>query len=326
MAHNIDTMAYYGERPWHGLGTELKSPATAEEAIVAAGLSWQVEKWNLSAQGMDLRKADVDKKKATVRADNGTVLGVVGENYQVIQNTEAFGFFDSIVGEKAAMYHTAGSLGKGERVWILAKLPGEIRVAKDDVTEKFLLLANSHDGTMALKMFFSPVRVVCQNTLNMSLADARDGISLRHSGDINRKIEQARKLLGITVKLYDEFEEMAQALVKKQMTEEMIRNFLKKVVPVKGDELTTRGENIRVAMWEKIETGKGNTLYGVKGTAWAAINGVIEYLDHERTVKKDGGEIGVNELRLTSSWFGTSARTKAKAWDSILEVVQISRR
>ena len=170
MPANIDKMMWVGEKPWHGEGTKLENVATSAEAIEAAGLDWKVEKRGLYFAQTDGTTQLIPGKYATVRTDNQVALGIVGKVYTPLQNKEAFSFFDSIVGVKEAMYHTAGSLGKGERVWILAKLPGYIKVTEDDVVEKYLLLANSHDGSSAVEMLFTPVRVVCQNTLNLAIS------------------------------------------------------------------------------------------------------------------------------------------------------------
>ena len=192
MAHNLliqngqASMFYLSEVPWHGLGVKLDRPATAKEAIEAAQLDWPVIKLPLFAGSKHIVVPDkfaVVRKTRNLVQKTDPVLGIVGKDYTPLQNCDAFRFFDPMVGQNAAIYHTAGALGQGERVWILAKLPGHIRVAKDDITEKYLLLSNSHDGKSSVQIKFTPVRVVCQNTLTIAL---NDGAAYRVKAD--RKI------------------------------------------------------------------------------------------------------------------------------------------
>jgi len=157
---------FYGEEPWHRLGEKLDAPATAEEAITAAGLDYEISLTDeATVDGMM-----VPKTKAVVRYDNQTVLGVVSDRYVPVQNKQAFSFLDSCVADNGLRYHTAGALGQGEKIFLLAKLPGHLRVKQtEDVVDKYLLLSNSHNGSSALRVLFTPVRVVCQNTLSMAL-------------------------------------------------------------------------------------------------------------------------------------------------------------
>ncbi len=190
MSHDRTAMMYAGEVPWHGLGTQLNEPATAELAIEAAGLDYRVELRSLTAND----GIPVPKRKAVVRTDSNDVLGVVGTSYQPIQNHQCFGFLDSVVADGRMRYHTAGALGKGEKIWMLAKLPGEIRIKDSvDVTEQYLLLSNSHDGSSSLRVFFTPIRVVCANTLGAAERRGKgQGISVIHKGNLASKVEEER--------------------------------------------------------------------------------------------------------------------------------------
>lgn len=203
MAHEVNvvngraSMAYFGETPWHGLGQKLESPATAAEAIIAAGLDFEVGLHPLvTTDGLA-----VLQRKAVIRPDTNQVLGVVGNSYVPIQNAEAFQFLDTVVADGELRYHTAGALGRGERIWMLAKLPGHIRVnGTDDITEKFLLLSNSHDASSALRVYFTPIRVVCANTLGVAERRSRgQGVSIIHKGDLGAKVREAQNLgFGVT--------------------------------------------------------------------------------------------------------------------------------
>jgi len=325
MGHNLSisegktSLFYVGEKPWHGLGTELKSPATAKEAIEAAGLDYPVELQPIYLQN----KKEIARKKAIVRADKQIALGLATDSYKVIQNSEAFSFFDSVVGEGQAIYHTAGALGVGQRVWILAKLPDDIIVTKDDVVEKYLLLVNSHTGTSALKMYFTPVRVVCENTLIASYRDAAHGVSIRHMGDIKTKVDEARRLLGLAINYYARFSKDVHALTKYKMTDKELDSYFNYALSGKAKldrEMSTRMENQKNRLKHLFVKGAGNDSSKVKGTAWAAYNAVTEYADHDRAVRELSED---KTRRLSSIWLGSSASMKARAYEASLELVGV---
>ncbi|KKK80232.1 hypothetical protein LCGC14_2825570, partial [marine sediment metagenome] len=308
---------YVGEKPWHGIGTELANPATSKEAIMASRLDY-----NITLQDIFLSNGEqIEGAKATVREDNGKSLGLVTGKYKIIQNVECFEFFDSVVAEKLAMYHTAGALGDGERIWILAKLPDNIIIAGVDEVEKYLLLTNSHDGKSALSMFFTPVRVVCQNTLSMSLRDKGNGISIRHMGNIQGKVDEARKVLGITIDFYKLLEQEGNALADRKVNSEEVNKYFDKVLGLEGkeiDEISTRSDNIKGRLKNLFENGEGHQQPAIKHSAWTMYNAVTQYVDHERTVK---GLQKNPANKLNSIWLGSGANMKAKAYKEALELV-----
>jgi phage/plasmid-like protein (TIGR03299 family) len=323
MAHNLATtngktaMAFYGETPWHRLGTALNEPATAAEAISAAGLDYQVELASLmTGDGLP-----VPQRKAVVRADNRDVLGVVGNGYVPIQNRECFGFLDAVVADGGLRYHTAGALGRGERIWLLAKLPGHVRVkATEDITEKFLLLSNAHDGTAALRVFFTPIRVVCQNTLSMAERGGfGHGISVMHKGDLVTKVREAQKVLGLAHRFYDDLEGRINRLASHYPTAEQLANYFKTLYPDPIDAEKTRAENTRRELFRLFEHGKGQEIYDVRHTTWAALNAVTEYVDHHRPTRARTEAERANR-RLQSQWFGSGARLKQQAWNLAQEM------
>lgn len=319
MSANIETMFYYGEKPWHGLGKSVEKALTSAEAIEAAGLNWQVEKKPLFVQSQDESSfLQVPGSFATVRKDNGVVLGNVGSIYTVLQNKDAFSLADAIVGVKEAHYHTAGALGKGQRVWLLLKANGIIRTTKEDSTEKYLLLSNSHDGSSAVEIMFTPIRVVCQNTLNQAIGGTINKAKVRHTVNMGARVEEVRRTLSIANSYFGAFEAASQALVKIKFREKQIKKLIEEsgAIPIETEEkqMTTRAKNIFEEISALFESGKGTALPGVKGTAWAAYNAVVEYVDHKR---------GKDELqRADSLLYGSGRRIKQKAWESVLTLAK----
>lgn len=321
MAHELATingktaMMFYGETPWHGLGTRLDNPATAAEAIIAAGLDFSVDLEALeTADGIP-----VPQRKAVLRADSGDVLGVVGNSYIPIQNGEAFTFLDSVVADGGVRYHTAGALGKGERIWMLAKLSGHIRIKdSDDITEKYLLLSNSHDGSAALRVFFTPIRVVCANTLTIAHGRGRkQGISILHKGDLGAKVREAQKVLGLAARFYDDVQTRADVLASHYPTREQLSDYFRQLYPDPIDGDKTRAENTRTELFRLFEQGRGQDIDAVRYSSWAALNAVTEYVDHHRPTRARTHEERASR-RLQSQWFGTGAALKAKAWELAL--------
>jgi phage/plasmid-like protein (TIGR03299 family) len=303
------SMFYVEETPWHGLGTRLLKPATAKEAIQAAELDWQVRKEPVYANLGDARIAVPDTYAVIRDGSKEPVLGVVSKDYTPLQNVEAFEFFDPIVGENAAVYHTAGALGNGERIWLLAKLPGQMRITGDDVADKYLLLSNSHDGKGSVQIKFTSVRVVCQNTLTLALYGA-EAFRLVHTPDVKRRLKEAGQLLAQIRTRYATTEEALQAMAKVSLNQEQLRQYLSQVFPDADpvdEAAVARVQKAR--QWSEyfFDQGKGNQLPGVAGTMWAAFNGVTELLDHRKTKQTPG-------QRLNSLWFGENYRVKAKAF------------
>ena len=320
MAHELyiqngeASMFYIGEAPWHGLGTKLENPATATEAIRAARLDWQVTKKPLAAVD-GIAVLSLPGRYAVVREDLwGTpecaVLGLVGRDYTPLQNSQAFEFFDPIAGKGAAIYHTAGALGKGERVWILAKLPSVIRIAGDDIVEKYLLLSNSHEGTSSVQIKLTPIRVVCQNTLTMALKDGPT-VRVSHTRDVHQRLRDAERMLGLIESHYGHIEEVFKAMVEVNLPKPRLMEYLSHVFPdppdPENERVVKRVKNDREWVEFFFVQGKGNQSRDVAGTLWAAYNGITEYVDHRSTAQSA-------DRRLISLWFGEGYQIKARAF------------
>ena len=321
MAHRIFTdngqasMMYVGQEPWHGLGTKLDKPATAEEAIIAANLDWTVKKVPVCAWG-DGIVYPIDDTFTVVPErlwgkEKCPTWGIVKQDYTLLQNREAFGFFDDIVGEGAAIYHTAGALDDGRRVWILAKMPDDIVIAVKDITNKFLLLSNSHDGSGSVQIKFTPIRVVCHNTLTQALREGEASIRVPHTRDINARLKIARKSLQLIKKTYVRIAKDFAALAEVPMTDATVTAYLKVVFPnpsnPKDLRAVERVERSRQTALRLFTKGKGNDVEGVAGTLWAAYNGVAEMVDLGRNRRSP-------DQHLDHIWFGSGYALKVRAF------------
>jgi len=308
---------FTGEVPWHGLGTRLEEPATAADAIEAAGLNYEAELRGVCT----VNGIPIPDRRAVVRSDSGEVLGVVGKSYIPVQNSEAFGFLDAVVADGSLRYHTAGALGKGERVWMLAKLPDDIRInGSDDITEKYLLLSNSHDGSSSLRVFFTPIRVVCANTLAVAHRNGRgQGISIVHKGNLAAKVKQAQDVLGLARRFYDDAAIQMNRLAAHSPSSRQLEEYFKQVYPDGPAGESSRSRNIRSQLHRLFEEGIGHDVQGVRHTTWAALNAVTEFVDHHRSTRgKSAIERASN--RLAAAWFGSGARLKQRAWDLALQM------
>ena len=282
--------------PWHDLGIRLDHPKTAREAIEMAGLNYTVvKKPLLSRPGAYI----------TVRTDNGDILGVVDSGYKPIQNIDAFTFFDSLIAEDEATYETAGVLGKGERIWILARLSGDINVHGNDIVSKYLLLTNSHDGSPQVQVKITPIRLVCNNTLTSALLGAGD-ISISHEPNTGTYLKQASTLLGLSNALYDQLEVMFNDMANKKIAPDQLRKYVQALVPDNEElENTARTEKIRNSVLNLHDSGRGAHL--ARGTVWGAFNSVAEYTDYMMSDED-------SDTRLHSIWFGGGEQLKVKAF------------
>lgn len=311
------SMAYFGVTPWHGLGTKLDEPATAAEAIEAAGLNYTVALHDVQTAG----GISVPQRKAVIRTDSNEVLGVVGNSYQPVQNHQCFGFLDAVVADEQLRYHTAGALGKGERVWMLAQLPGQVRVRNsDDVTEKFLLLSNSHDGSSALRVYFTPIRVVCANTLGMAERRSRgQGVSIIHKGDLAAKVGEAQEILGFAKRFYDDLEDRINHLARHYPSQRQLSLYFESLYPDREDGKNRRAKNVRDELQRLFEDGVGQDIPQIRHSTWAAFNAVTEFVDHHRSTRGRTPEERARR-RLDSAWFGSGSRLKAEAWRLAFEM------
>ena len=294
-----DSMFSVRETPWHGLGAVLeRPPATIAEAIEASGLGWRVEREPIAVDRGDAatvndwwepRCEEIPGYYATVRQDTRTVLGIVGERYRIVQNHEAFEFVDQLLGS-SLYFETAGSLGGGRRVWVLATLPEHVEVGGDPV-RPYVLLMNSHDGSTAVIAATTPVRVVCMNTLNWGLQRAQQRFSIRHTEQISRRVHEARRVLDLSIDYYEQFTAIGNRLASERCSERQLQKVLDELYPSgTEDGITDRTRNGRAKVKQRIADLflRGDTQGNAPGSKWAAVNAIVEYGDWYRPIRQRG--------------------------------------
>ncbi|MEK0347891.1 MAG: DUF932 domain-containing protein, partial [Nitrosopumilus sp.] len=316
----------------HKLGVRVEKEVTAEAAIRLAGLDTTVELRPLFIQTKDSKHNEVDDKKAVVRTDDDRVLGVVGNQYHPVQNVELFGFMDAIVGEGQAIYHTAGSLFDGKKVFLTCKLPTSLTIGPDKI-DKYLLLTSAHDGSMAIHCMFTPVRVVCSNTLSAALGSyvggtgvnkrAKSTVQIKHTKNYKSGISDARNALGLAEYYYEQLGITFEKLLNYKFTDSNMEEYVQLLLPGKilengKNEAKTRTKNLRDKICDLFHNGAGQK--DVTNTAWAAYNATTEYADHYRVIRVREDK-KLEDVRFQSLLLGSSALFKQNAFDLIMEQV-----
>lgn len=226
MAAEVETMFYTREKPWHGLGTLVAEAPESREALRIAGLNWKVLQEPVYTENDEL----IQGYKANVRDSDRKILGVVTDRYKVIQNEEAFAFTDALLGE-GVRYETAGSLQEGRRVWLLARLPREYIIAGERISP-YMVFSNTHDGSGAVKTALTPIRVVCNNTLNLALRTAKRSWSMIHTGDISGKIEEAKNTLFLADEYMSALGKEFENLRGIRLSEKQVMDYIEILLPV----------------------------------------------------------------------------------------------
>jgi phage/plasmid-like protein (TIGR03299 family) len=274
MSANVETMMYVREKPWHGLGTMVQEAPTSARALEIAGLDWTVESKDIWING---GFEPIPHYKANVRSSDNKVLGVVSDRYKVVQNAEAFAFTDSMIGGDVR-YETAGSLNGGTKIWLLARMP-EASICGDK-TEPFMCFSNTHDGSGAIRVCMTPVRVVCNNTLNLALKDAKRSWSTKHVGDISAKMAEAQQCLELAGTYMDELAKQADRLANTTVTDDRLRQILSELFP-QNDDMT----DIQKRHVQELKDGYTMCLLApdiakFRNTAWGAINAMSDFVTH----------------------------------------------
>ena len=281
MAANVESMFYVRETPWHGLGTRVNEALNSEEALTAAGLDWNVIQEPIYTETEEL----IEGYKANVRDTDRQVLGVVTDRYKIVQNQEAFAFTDELLGE-GVRYETAGSLQGGRKVWLLAHLPHEYIISGERISP-YLVFFNSHDGSGAIKAAITPIRVVCQNTLNLALSTAKRSWSMIHTGDIKGKMQEAKDTLFMAEKYMDNLGKEFETLRKKKLTDQQVLDYIEILLPLEEDSTPQQIKNMkRLREDMKMRYFDAPDLKDVGKNAYAFVNAVSDFAPHAEPLRR----------------------------------------
>ncbi|MBU1412875.1 DUF932 domain-containing protein [Myxococcota bacterium] len=324
MSADFESGFFVTQPPWHNLGVVLEDPpATASEAITAASLDWEVRKEPIEAVvavNGSYRAVGVSGHFAMIRRreENGITrldsLGVVGAQYRVQQNLSCFRFFDRLIETGKVQYHTAGSLKGGRIIWVLARVNGTLQIAKDDLVDKYLIITNSHDGSSPIRIMFSPIRIVCSNTLSMALKGAIGDkrLNIRHTASAGARIEDAGAFLAGVDDLFAQNAEVFRLLARRSIRTIELDHYLRTLFPdpPEGAKRNTARAN-RQKVLARFEEGLG--VDTTDATWWRAFNAITEFTDHIR-------HAGNDDARVTSAWFGSSMKLKQQALTTALQL------
>jgi len=316
MAHLVETMAYAGETPWHGLGTKVPADLSPAQMLEKAGLDWTVEKIPAFA---DINGKQVNVGwSALTRSSDDSILGVVSNDWNPVQNSEAFEFFDEYCRAGDMEMHTAGSLKDGQIVWALAKVKESFELFKGDQVDSYLLFTNPHRFGQCIDVRFTPIRVVCNNTLTLSLNQKADRVVKKN----HRSAFDAatvKETLGIATEKLAKYKEMAAFLGSKKFNHESVTDYFNRIFPViaynkeKGPQRKELSKSATRAL-EVLHTQPGATF--AEGSWWQAFNAVTYLTDHEIGRSAD--------TRLQSAWFGANKNLKIKALETAVEMAEVA--
>ena len=319
MAHMVETMAYAGQLPWHGLGTRVSENISVDDMLKESGLDWEVQKVPAYAELNGQKIAS--GHDMLIRTSDNTALDMVSGNWNPVQNAEAFDFFREFVEAGDMEMHTAGSLQDGKRVWCLAKVKDSFTINGNDQVDSYLLLTNPHMYGRAVDIRFTPIRVVCNNTLTLSLGQKSDyQVSMSHKKAFDA--EEAKQLLGIAKEKMSQYEQMATFLSEKRWTDETLKRYLSVVFPNTNPNAKTKSfdikdfdqyasKNAKRAL-EVMPSQPGAEMG--RGSFWQAYNAVTYLTDHELGRSQDS--------RLASAWYGLNKVKKVKALETAIEFAE----
>lgn len=334
MAHGIDvvnghaSMFYVKNNqkgntdPWHRLGTPVAGAQVAEDAIKLMRADWDatLEPTYAEVSGYRIQTPAYAIVRQAYQGHPPTVLGTASERYKIVQNRDAFKFFDRVVGEGKAIYETGGVLFGGKQVWVAARFPESMVILPDDQIDKYFVLLTSHDGTLPVQGFCTSIRPVCNNTVQAGIRHATHRFSFRHRGDIGAKWEQGYQALGLAVRYFEQLEEALKRFTEVPVTAADVKEYATQLLPMptpkdsKAELETFQRARVNVEMNRQklhrlVEVGRGTDIKGVRGTAYGLYQAAVELSDHHLNRAR------TPDAKLASKWHGTAATFTQRAFD-----------
>lgn len=331
MSANVETMAYAGETPWHGLGNRVNKDASPREMLIASGLNWTVDKYpiytavpvktrsknkNITGSILETEVLEIPNRKALVRSTDKAILSIISDDWEPVQNYEAFKFFVDFVSKGKMEMHTAGSLNDGKNVWVLAKVKDGFTILGKDRVESYLLFSLPHEYGKSITVQFTPIRVVCWNTLSLSLRmNTETMVRLNHRKKFDA--EAVKKMLGIAHYKLDRYKNMAEFLSSKQFNEETLTEFFNTVFPRAGGDDEDEDGEVKLSRPARVALSVLESQPGAefgKGSWWQAFNAVSYSTDHL---------LGhTPETRLQSIWYGQNKDRKLTALETAVKMAE----
>lgn len=319
MAHNVETMAYAGAVPWHGLGKKVLPDLTPDQMLVEAQLDWEVEKRDVFFLGNSGEKKRASNKKALVRTSDGSFLDMVSAEWNPLQNKEAFEFFNDFINAGEMEMHTAGSLQNGNIVWALGKTKNNFRIFGDDVVDEYLLFTNPHKFGKSIQVQSTPIRVVCNNTLSYALQTSTGTGAVRVNHRQEFDADAVKEILGVSKEKLDTYKEVAEFLGSVKFNDASLNGFFGDIFPSNSKKPIEEFENKEDAYSRnhkialEVMDEQPGAEFG-KGTFWQAFNTVTFMTDHVMGRSAD--------TRLTSAWFGANRKNKISALEKAVEYAE----
>lgn len=281
MSANVENMFYTREAPWHGLGTRVEEAPDSAAALRLSGLDWGVIQQPIMTEDF----VPIPGYKANIRDTDNRVLGVVSDRYRVVQNSEAFAFTDALLGE-GVKYETAGSLQDGKKIWLLAKLPDKYIIEGEQI-DPYLVFSSSHDGSGAIKVAMTPIRVVCQNTLNLVLGSAKRIWSTVHVGELAAKMDEAHSTLQLAEKYMTNLGGEFAKLAKIKLTDSKVMEYIEMLLPMDEQPTEIHRKNIkRIREDLKIRYFDAPDLAHVGKNAYRFMCAVSDFATHARPLRE----------------------------------------